>query len=79
MSTLPVPDKGALLRAAATLMHSRRPAPQAFLAFEGVKYMVRFDWPGVVSVLDVKTGETLVESSPGQPTHVALRFQGGVS
>lgn len=65
----------ALLRAAARLIESRQPARQATFRHlcEGspngpAPFLVRFDFPGVVSVYTHDTGALVVRSLPGQPT-----------
>jgi hypothetical protein len=63
-----------LLRAAAVLIRSRQPAAQAVLSFRCERninvrnHLVRFSFPGVVSVYLHATGELIVQSRPGRPT-----------
>lgn len=59
-----------LLNAAARLLESRQPERQATLTHELLRYLVRFDWPGVVSVFDHDTGRLVVKSKAGQPFEV---------
>ena len=75
MGTLNDADRAALLAAAALLIESRRPANMATLrhrltlAPNGPSlFLVRFDFPGVVSVCEHETGIVLVRSKPGRPT-----------
>lgn len=65
----------ALLQAAAKLIESRQPARQASLRHphQGMPprtdlFLVRFDFPGVVSVYTHDTGALVVRSLPGKPT-----------
>lgn len=63
-----------VLRAAALLIESRQPASQALLTYripstpDRAQYLVRFTFPGVVSVYAHDTGELIVRSLPGRPT-----------
>ena len=67
-----------LLRAAALLIASRQPAWQALLTYRipltggALLYLVRFAFPGVVSVYTHHTGELIVQSRPGRPTEPDL-------
>ena len=67
-----------LLRAAALLIASRQPAWQALLTYRipltggALPYLVRFAFPGVVSVYAHNTGELIVQSRPGRPTEPDL-------
>ena len=63
-------DDAVLLRAAARLIESRQPARQATLRHRhGLElFLVRFDFPGVVSVHAHDTGILIVRSRPGRPT-----------
>ena len=63
-----------LLRAAGLLIESRQPAWQALLTHRmdpmhgASTYLVRFAYPGIVSVYEHNTGRLIVRSRPGQPT-----------
>ncbi len=65
-------DDAVLLRAAARLIESRQPAAQATFRHRhnhGLeRFLVRFDFPGVVSVYAHDTGILIVRSRPGRPT-----------
>ena len=56
-----------LLRHASAVLQSRMPAWNGRFRFDFVHYRARFDWPGVVTVSDDNTGETLARSVPGKP------------
>lgn len=55
------------LRTAAAVLESRQPAWSACFRLDGVTCRARWGWPGVVSVCDDNTGETLARSLPGKP------------
>ena len=57
-----------LLRVAASVLQSRMPAWQARFTICGRAFRARFEWPGVVTVADDRTGELLASSMPGKPT-----------
>lgn len=40
----------------------------------GPAVLVRLDWPGVLRVFEIATGEMLAESLPGQPDRASARF-----
>ena len=75
-------DDAVLLRAAAGLIESRQPARQATLRHRRdhspnglALFLVRFDFPGVVSVYEHDTGVLIVRSRTGRPTEPdALRL-----
>jgi hypothetical protein len=66
--------KADLLRAAAVLLESRQPDASAVLSYwceRGINlrnHLVRFSFPGVISVYLHATGELVVQSRPGRPT-----------
>lgn len=73
---IPLNDAGraALLSAAARLIESRQPEKVATLSYrltlspDGPSlFLVRFDFPGVVSVHAHDTGALIVRSRPGRP------------
>jgi hypothetical protein len=75
MRTLNDADRAALLAAAARLIESRQPSKVATLRYRFTLspngpslFLVRFDFPGVVSVYAHDTGDLLVRSKAGQPT-----------
>lgn len=75
MRTLSTADRAPLLAAAARLIESRQPARTATLRHRltlspdgDSLFLVRFDFPGVVSVLVHGTGALIVRSKPGRPT-----------
>jgi hypothetical protein len=68
MSPHPMRDRLALLRMGANVLQSRMPTWQARFSCDGVAFRARFEWPGVVTVADDNTGETLARSMPGRPT-----------
>jgi hypothetical protein len=68
-------DRAALLTAAARLIESRQPSKVATLRHRltlspngPALFLVRFDFPGVVSVHAHDTGALIVRSKPGRPT-----------
>lgn len=81
MRTLNQADRLELLTAAARLIESRQPAHIATLRYritlspgDTALFLVRFDFPGVVSVLAHDTGERLVRSMPGHPSKPDMSF-----
>lgn len=81
MRTLNDADRLALLTAAARLIESRQPAKAATLRHRitlspdgAALFLVRFDFPGVVSVFAHDTGELLVRSMPGHPSKPDMSF-----
>ena len=81
MRTLNIADRAPLLAAAARLIESRQPARTATLRHrltlspgDTALFLVRFDFPGVVSVFAHDTGERLVRSMPGHPSKPDMSF-----
>lgn len=64
----------ALLRVASVLIESRQPQAKALFSYAltqsytPTRYLVRFDFPGVVSVHENDTGALVVRSLAGRPT-----------
>lgn len=70
MSRMPISPfamPAALLNGASQALAPRQPQWKANFYFDGVRYLARFDWPGVVQVFEVVTGELVARSKPGQP------------
>jgi hypothetical protein len=64
----PREEPAALLRQALHVLIALQPAMTATFHCWGVPYRVRFDYPGVVSVLHRNTGELVARSRCGRPT-----------
>jgi hypothetical protein len=81
MRTLNDADRTALLTAAARLIESRQPARMAILRHRitlspdgPALFLVRFDFPGVVSVHAQESGALIVRSKRGRPTEPDRRL-----
>lgn len=61
----------ALLVTGADLLRARFPKTLVTFTRGGDKYHARFDWPGIVTVTDYKTGAIAAMSCPGQPDTLA--------
>ena len=70
-------DPAELLRVADRIMRSLQPAMQARFHYEGWLCVVRWDYPGILSVIDRATGHLLARSRRGQPTKPAALRRGG--
>ena len=63
-----------LQRAAAFVrIHAKSPLFQKRMG----RYLVRFEWPGVLIVADPDTGAVYAQSEPGQPTQPQGQTTGG--
>ena len=66
----------ALIKKAARFAEANIPSPVFKKPFTDGKtrLMVRFDYPGVLKVIDLDTLETLAESAPGKPGELSADF-----
>lgn len=71
MSVQTEEDAVALLAQAVRLLAPRREPVRLRLIWRGVEYAVRFDWPGVVNVLPLRSDEPVVSSVAGDPATIA--------
>jgi hypothetical protein len=71
MSVRNAADAGLLLAAAVALLQPRQEAVYLRVRWRGAEYGVRFDWPGVVSVLSLSGEVSIVSSVAGDPSTVA--------
>lgn len=70
MTVLDEDDAFELLAAAVRLLQPRQEPVRLRLRWRGTEYGVRFDWPGVVSVLSLPDEALVVASVPGDPSTV---------
>jgi len=69
----PFESPAELLRLADRVLRAMAPAWSTAFHSDGIAYRARFDYPGVVSVLDRNTGELVARFRPGQPTKLAVQ------
>lgn len=64
------------LKRAATFtgLNIKNPLFQKRMGKGGTSVLVRFEWPGVLSVIDPETGELLAVSEPGKPGDLHAAF-----
>lgn len=64
------------LQSAATFaeLNMKHPLFQQRMVICGKPILVRFAWPGILQVLDPKTGSVLAESEPGNHHSLKLGF-----